>query len=348
MNTYFKHSSFTSDNIAFSAGASASLEVSSFILANPGDVVMIPAPSYPMYTKDLGIKSLIERYDLQTHFEIDALSSLARINTNILENALHEIESKEKHFRILLLTSPDNPSGSIYSEKQLLEISNWCIKRKVHLIVNEIYALSQFDIKDNNASKEVFEFVSFAKIMAEQESEYLHLIYALSKDFSASGLRFGIIHSLNQKFLQALENVNIPHMVSNLTQWTVGEMFRDKLFIENYVKENKRRISETYLLVSKVLESLEIPFVPNKGSLFIWADFSKYLVGDSLDAEMNLWVHIFKETGVLLTPGIGFQHKKNGLFRIVHTAVPAPHLQMAMDKLYSYLKKRPVSKSDYF
>jgi 1-aminocyclopropane-1-carboxylate synthase len=136
-------------------------------------------------------------------------------------------------------------------------------------------------------------------------------------------------------------------MVSNLTQWTVGEMFRDKIFIENYVKENKRRISETYQLTTRVLKDLEIPFVPNSGSLFVWADFSKYLQEKSPEAEMNLWVEIFKQTGVLLTPGFGFQHKKNGLFRIVHTAVPWSDIKIAMNSLYTYLRKSPISKIRY-
>ena len=45
------------DAIGFSAGASAIVEVSSFVLADAGDVVVIPAPSYSMYTKDFGTKN---------------------------------------------------------------------------------------------------------------------------------------------------------------------------------------------------------------------------------------------------------------------------------------------------
>ena len=137
------------DSIGFSAGASGIIETSSFVLANRGDVAVIPAPSYPMYTKDMGIKSGIERYDLQTHFHIEELGSAAPVTVPMLEEAKKELELKGKNFRILLITSPDNPTGCMFSEAQLRELAEWCIKNEVHMIVNEIYAISLVDTTDS-------------------------------------------------------------------------------------------------------------------------------------------------------------------------------------------------------
>lgn len=343
MRTYFKSEAIQADNLAFSAGASGSLEVSSFVLGNPGELVVIPAPSYPMYTNDFGIKSGMERYDLQTHYNIEDRESLALVTIPHLEEALLDIESKGKVFKILLLTTPDNPTGSIYSLAQLREIARWCVQNKIHLLVNEIYALSQIDIQQAAIADdytETFAFTSFATIIAEFESEYLHLLYALSKDFAISGMRFGIIHSLNSAFMQAVGNVNIPHLVSNITQWLVGEMFKDSLFVSHYIKENKRRITESYRLVIQQLKAFNIPYTPSRGSLFIWADFSQFLTTETQQAEEELWMEIFQKTGILLTPGMGFQHQKHGLFRIVHTAVPTSNLKVAMQRLSAYLEQR--------
>lgn len=343
MRTYFKSEAIQADNLAFSAGASASLEVSSFLLGNPGDLVVIPAPAYPMYTKDFGIKSGMERYDLQTHYNIADHESLALVTIPHLEEALLAIETQGKIFKILLLTIPDNPTGSIYSLAQLREIAQWCMQNKIHLLVNEIYALSQIDIEAAAIAddySDTFEFQSFATVMAEFESEYLHLLYALSKDFAISGMRFGIIHSLNPAFMQGLGNVNIPHLVSNMTQWLVGEMFKDDAFIAHYIKENKRRITESYVLVVQLLKAFQIPYTPSRGSLFVWADFSQYLTTNSPQAEEELWMNIFRQTGVLLTPGIGFQHQKHGLFRIVHTAIPTSDLKVAMQRLSAFLEQQ--------
>ena len=119
------------------------MEATSFTLGNPGDVFVIPAPGYPYYSKDLGSKSKLIRYDLQTHHNIEDLKNKTpRITVQQLEKIKWDLKQKGQRFRILLLTSPDNPTGCIYSISQLTILANWCIKNKIHMIVNEIYAMS--------------------------------------------------------------------------------------------------------------------------------------------------------------------------------------------------------------
>jgi 1-aminocyclopropane-1-carboxylate synthase len=340
MEHYLCKCPIDADTIGFSAGASAIIEVSSFVLANPGDVVVIPAPAYPMYTNDLGLKSGMERYDLQTHYDITEMGSEAPVTTAHLDKAWADLKTQGKCFKILLITSPDNPTGCLYTKQQLRQLADWCIAHKVHIIVNEIYGLSLIDTDDQDLQHDYVEttsYASFATIMHESESDYLHLWYAFSKDFAMSGLRFGVIHSLNESLMAGLGNLNIPHLVSNITQWMVGTMLKDTDFIESYIRENKARLSQSYKLVVETLRKANIPYVPARGSLFVWADFSKFLKEDSDKGQEVLWIDIFKNTGVLLTPGLGFQHQKKGLFRIVHTAVPLAHLEVAMDRMKSYL-----------
>lgn len=330
------------DTIGFSAGASAIIEVSSFVLANPEDVVVIPAPSYPMYTNDLGVKSDMQRYDLQTHYDIQTMGSNAPVTTELLDKAWDELKAQGRCFKILLITSPDNPTGCMYSESQLRAFADWCIQHEVHLVVNEIYALSLIDTQDDALKQEYNnegDYVSFGAIMHELKSDYLHLWYAFSKDFAMSGLRFGLVHSLNEAFLTGFGNANVPHMVSNITQWMVSEMLKNNEFIQGYIEENKRLMNKSYKLVIEALRKIEVPYVPSRGSLFVWADFSKYLEEDSAKGEEQLWIDIYKKSGVLLTPGVGFQHQKKGLFRIVHTAVSMSHLEVAMERMVDYLKK---------
>ncbi len=326
--------------IGFSAGAAAIIELSSFILADKEDVVVIPAPSYPVYTGDIGIKSGLERYDLQTHFNIEETGSAAPVTIQVLEETKKELGAKGKNFKILLITSPDNPTGCMYGKAQLRDLAKWCIKNGVHMVVNEIYAFSQIDTSDTFISadyKEDYNYSSFANVMNDLGSEYLHLWYGLSKDFAMSGLRFGIIHSLNQDLMNAFRNGNIPHMVSNHTQWMIGELFKRDNFLEKYIQENKKQVTSSYKEVVKTLRRIGLPYVPARGSLFIWADLSRYLGQDTDQGQEDLWIEIYKKTGVLLTPGAGFGHQKKGLFRIVHSALPTSHLKVAMEKLEKHL-----------
>ncbi|WP_201766075.1 pyridoxal phosphate-dependent aminotransferase [Nafulsella turpanensis] len=328
------------DAIGFSAGASAIIEVSAFLLGDKGDVVVIPAPSYPMYTNDMGVKSGLVRYDLQTHYHLAEHGADGPVKKDMLENVWDELNAQEKNFKLLVITSPDNPTGVVYSEQRLRELAGWCIQHKVHMVVNEIYGLSRINTEGGKVQKEDREEVrhaSFAKIMAEYRSDYLHLWYALSKDFASSGMRFGIVHSLNKDFLEGFANVNVPHMVSNLTQWIMGELFRNTAFIESYLEENRKRLTGSYEVVVAALNRIGVPYIPASGSLFVWADFSQYLKETSGQEEEKLWLNIYRNTGVLLTPGSGFRHQKKGLFRIVHTAVPTAHLKVAMDRMTAYL-----------
>jgi 1-aminocyclopropane-1-carboxylate synthase len=344
MEDYLCNCPIDADSIGFSAGASAIIEVSSFVLANPGDVVVIPAPSYPMYTKDLGTKSGLERYDLQTHFNLSEIGSKAPVNTNLLDEVWVDLKRQGKCFKILLLTSPDNPTGCRYSEQELWQLANWCMQHKVHLIVNEIYGLSLIDTQDPLIEEEYEEagsYASFAQIMAAAKSDYLHLWYAFSKDFAMSGLRFGVVHSLNKAFMTGFENANIPHLVSNITQWMVGEMLKDSAFLDTYIEKNELLINNSYKLVVEALRKINAPYIPARGSLFVWADLSAYLSEDSDKGQEQLWVDLYRNTGLLLTPGEGFQHQKKGLFRIVFSAVPFSHLAVAMDRLVKYFNGMP-------
>ena len=342
MELYLCKCSIPYDTIGLSAGASAIIEISSFILANPDDVVVIPAPSYPMYTNDLGAKSGINRFDLQTHYDIQEIGSGAPVKIELLDKAWADLNDQGKCFKLLLITSPDNPTGCMYTEQELRKLADWCILHEVHMIVNEIYGLSLIDTQDDALQQDYSiegAYSSFGKLMNELNSDYLHLWYAFSKDFAMSGLRLGIVHSLNKAFIKGLENVNIPHMVSNFTQWVVGEMLKNTDFIKSYILENKKRINQSYKLVVASLRKHDIPYIPSRGSFFVWVDFSKYLYENSDQGEKQLWLDIYENTGVLLTPGIGFQHQKKGLFRIVYTAVPFAHLEVAMDRMTTYLVK---------
>ena len=343
LEQHFCHCPIPEDSIAISAGASATIEACSFVLSDPGDLVVIPAPSYPMYTNDLGVKSKMERFDLQTHFDLDELGSRAPVTTELLDKALEEINAQGKCFKILLLTSPDNPTGCRYSLKQLGSLAQWCIKNKIHMVVNEIYGLSTVDTNDDLIKEDydhTLEFGSFGKVIHQHKSDYLHLWYALSKDFASSGLRVGILHTLNEALIAGFGNSNIPHMVSNLTQWIVSKLLSDNVFLKPYISDNRKSLHKSYKLIINTLKELGISYIPIRGSFFVWADFSKYLKATTQESEDQLWLDIYKNTGIVLTPGLGFKHKKNGMFRIVFTAVPYDHLEVAMQRLISYLQKR--------
>jgi len=95
------------------------------------------------------------------------------------------------------------------------------------LIVNEIYGLSIINTKHpaiKNEYQKHRKFVSFAPMMQAKQSPYLHLWYALSKDLGISGFRVGILYTLNETLIKGYDNFNVPHLISNHTQWLLSEI----------------------------------------------------------------------------------------------------------------------------
>ncbi len=340
LSKFLCHCPISPDHLACSAGATPVIELTSWILADAGDVAVFPAPSYPVYTQDIGNKAAVERFDLVIQ---NTTNDRPTLNSKHLDETLTNIESQGKKFRMLILTSPDNPTGYIYSFEQLIEISDWCIEQEVHLIVNEIYGLSLIDTNHPELRADYqteVDFVSFAQIMQDRQSDYLHLWYSLSKDLGSSGFRLGLVHSLNESFIKAYNNLNAPHMVSNYTQWTFQEVLSDHDFMADYIRKNQAALTESYVLVVKYLRAANVPYVPSRGSLFVWIDLSAFLKDDSVQAETDLWLEIYQKAKLLITPANGFGHQNRGHYRLVYTAISKTGLEEAMSRLSDFIKNK--------
>ena len=176
--------------------------------------------------------------------------------------------------------------------------------------------------------------------MAKKQSDFLHLWYAVSKDLGISGFRVGLVYSQNAALLEAYENLNLTHSVSNHTQWVLERLLTDAEFMTLYLERNQKCLTESYAVVVSYLKRLGIPYVPSRGSLFVWVDLSEFMSRDSKDAELELWQELFRATGVLLTPGIGFGHTKRGLFRVVYPCVSIEELKVAMGRIENFVWRR--------
>ena len=322
--------SLPAEGFCASAGATAVIELTAHCLATASDYAVFPAPAYQAYTPDIGHKAGLQRYDLTDYAAgADSDPDFHPLSTADLDRTLGELGDR---FRMLVLTQPDNPTGAVYAAEQLREIADWCMAHEVHLIVNEIYALSQFDREeltlDNRAP-----YTSFLPLLEERASDYLHWWYSFSKDFGVSGFRAGLLYSRNEQLRSAYTNYNAPHQISTLVQWQLTELLRDDAWVTDYQGRNQRLLTTAYLTVTDTLDELGIPYAPARGSLFVWADFSSYLTAPTQEAAEALWQELFEETGVLLTAPGGLGQPEAGWFRIVYSSASPAALRAAMDRL---------------
>ncbi len=317
------------DSLILTAGATAGVELSALALANPGDTAVIPSPAYPVYRPDLSNKAGVIRHDLRLNDDFLA-TGVSPLRCQDLDRCHAELAATPHPMRMLILTQPDNPTGLLYQADQLDAIAQWCIDKRVHLLVNELYALSLIDTSDPRISDDYpieQTFESVLPIMGHRRSDYIHWWYSFSKDLGVSGFRMGLIHSHNTAFIDALKILNAPHQVSNHSQWLLGQLLDDHDFIDDWLTISNRRLTSAYGQVVTLLRSLDIDYSHSRGSLFVWCRLDACMVDESVESELTAWRSLYHQAGIILTPGDGFGHAQTGWFRIVISSVTEEGLE---------------------
>jgi aspartate/methionine/tyrosine aminotransferase len=299
------------------AGAGAVLEAVFYALCDPGDGVLVATPGYAGFWMDL------ENRDEAVIVPVPTVAENGfRITIEALDRAWM---SAERPIRALLLASPDNPTGRVLGREELGDIVEWSRSRGIHLVSDEIYALS---IHGDT------EFVSVSSVA--DLGEDIHIVWAISKDFAASGLRCGVLFSHNDRLRRAVSGQALWSTVSGRTQYLVADMLSDREWTDAYQTEMPRRLAHAHRVVTDELTAAAIPHVAGDAGFFLLADLRKYLHEPTFEAERRLWRQIV-DRGVNLTPGAAIRSPEPGLFRVCFTATPIESLPLAVERIASAL-----------
>ncbi len=190
--------SFSPAQIIVCTGAKHAIFNVLFALLNPGDEVLIPAPywlSYPEMVTVLGGSSVILDTDESTEF---------KITPAILRRKL---TSKSK---VLILNSPSNPTGAVYSQEELKAIIE-VLKDFPNVVIlsDEIYEKLIFD------GKKHYSIATLDPEIAERTV----VINGLSKAYSMTGWRLGYAACPSKELAQAVGSIQ-SHSTSNATSFS--------------------------------------------------------------------------------------------------------------------------------
>lgn len=347
------------EGIVVGAGCNAVLENLCVSLAEPGQGVMIPLPYYAAFEFDLGSRAGLEVVPVPTmdHSSYNKSSDDSPppeayyLTRAALDAAKQKsIDDNGVEPRILLISHPQNPLGICYPPHVIKETIDWCRENKIHLISDEIYAGSVYQ-------KDTADFTSTLKLASSSESSdekglglgpYVHLVYALSKDFALSGLRVGILYSENQEIRLPLQKLNDLCSVSSQTQCLVEDMMTENqppssvYWTQGFLDENQRRIRERKDAWQSCLEELGIPYLKATAGLFCWMDFSEFLPEEGTPAEREraLYLDLLQEYGLLFTPGDSMKNELPGFFRCVFTAASDHEFELGMERLRKYVHEK--------
>lgn len=325
-NKYFfpRHKESVVSNFVAASGAGACTDLLTSVLTDPGDQVLVPGPGYGGFNRDLRWRTGAEIVVARTDEAED--DRMCRVGIEALESGWQQSGGEKSRVRMVMITSPNNPTGEVLSEEVILEIVGWARNKGLHIVFDEAYALSVYG--------EGKEFCSVAKALGGQLGNDVHLIWTMSKDFCWSGGRIGVVYSENEDVLSALRPA-LTYLagVSRQTQWTVAEMLKDEEWVDMFVMENRKRLRMISRWVGGILRGMGVPFFPADAGLFLWVDLRRWMErGGGREEEMKLWESIADEK-VLLTLGAYCFAERFGFFRLCFAAADEDGMKAAFERL---------------
>lgn len=113
----------------------------------------------------------------------------------------------------MMLCNPHNPLGRCYPKDTIIAIMRLCQKRKIHLLCDEIYAMSIYDAPEDPRAVKFTSVLSFDSL-PYISTDYLHVIYGVSKDEGAGGLRLGCLYTQNTELMDAMSAISPFHVLA--------------------------------------------------------------------------------------------------------------------------------------
>ncbi|KAK6063774.1 ACC synthase [Seiridium cupressi] len=225
-NRHFRPSSLlTKEHIIAANGVTSLIDLIAWTLCNPGEAIIYPTPTFYMLDYDTTVRSDVKAVPVScSHIRDQFVSSSADALVAALEAAVDVQAKQGVRCRVLFICNPANPQGRCYSQKTLSALARFCTRRDMHLVADEIYAMSQFRLPGHSAA-ELDEFSSVLSIPDDGKlttHANAHCLYGMSKDFNMGGLRMGFLVTRNKEVLAAARRVTLAGAYEETQSALVG------------------------------------------------------------------------------------------------------------------------------
>lgn len=278
---------YAADEIVVSTGAKQSIANAVLSLVNPGDEVIIPAPFWVSYLEILKLAEgtpVIVDTSIESDFKISAQQ---------LEKA---ITAKTK---LLMLSTPCNPTGSVYSKDELKALAEVIAKHEeLYVLSDEIY--EHINFVGGHESFAQFDFIKDRVIT----------INGVSKGFAMTGWRGGIM-AAPKWIAQACDKMQgqFTSATSSITQKAMHKAM--ELDYETYIKPMRDAFLKRRDLVLALMK--EIPGLKTntpQGAFYVYPEvtyyFGKKYKNHTINNATDLTFYLLDEGHLALVPGAAF------------------------------------------
>jgi len=315
---YFKNGiNVTPEEIIITAGGSEAIVFGMMACLDAGDEIVIPEPFYANYNGFAvmaGVKIIPVTSSIENGFALPPISAFEKL-----------ITPKTK---AILICNPNNPTGYLYSEEEMLQLEDICLRNKLFLFSDEAYR--EF----------CYEGTYTSAMHLKKIQEQVILMDTISKRYSACGARIGAFVTKNKYVYQAAMKLAQARLSPPGLAQILGEAAVD--LPDDYFNEPKAAYLSRRDLLVKRLNQMEGVFCPTPGGAFYV--IAKLPIDDG-DRFCQWLLESFSYQGqtLMLAPASGFYETKGLGKHEVRLAyvINNDDINAAMDCLQEALKVYP-------
>lgn len=268
---------------------------------NPGDVVLVPDPGYPVYRAGTVFAGGIPR-SLPLRKENGFLPDLEGIDKGDL-----------KKTRIIFLNYPNNPTGAVAEREFFKRLVNFASARGIIICHDATYSEIFYD-----------GYKPLSLLQIEGAKEVAIEFHSLSKTYNMTGWRIGWV-SGNARILKALREVK-TNLDSGIFQAIQYAGIKALSGPQDCVERMRKIYQERRDVLAEGLEELGWEFEKPKATFYLWISIPQ-------GHTSTQWAtSLLQNSGVVVTPGVGFGKYGEGYIRIALT-VGKERLNEALERI---------------
>jgi L-glutamine---4-(methylsulfanyl)-2-oxobutanoate aminotransferase len=265
------------DEITVTCGSTEAMMASMLALISPGDEVVVPEPFYENYGPDAQISGATPHFvPLKDDFSLD-------------EEKWKDAFSEKT--RAVILNSPNNPTGKVFSKQELSFIADLCIEHNAVAITDEIYEHIVYDGHRH---------VSLGSLPGMEDRTIT--IGSFSKTYSVTGWRVGytLADTALTSRIRKIHDFLTVGAPAPLQRACVAALQLPESYYKELAGEYDRKRRTLFAGLKKAGFWCELP----QGAYYIFTDISSFGMTDTAFAR-----HLIETVGVAAVPGSSFYHK---------------------------------------
>ncbi len=304
------------NQIITSTGAKQSLINTLFALCEEGDEVILLTPCWVSYVEMIKL-SESKPVLVKTNEDNGFAPNIDKIKEAITENT-----------KAIIINTPNNPCGAVYTEEQLRELGDLAVKNDFYIISDEIYEKLIYEGEKH---------ICMASLSPKIKERTI-IINGFSKAYAMTGWRLGYAAGPT-KIIKAMNDLQ-GHMTSapnSIAQKAAVEALSGP---EDSIKHMKEKFDQRRKYLLERLNNMEnIECAGAKGAFYLMPDVSKLygksFNGKKIENSIDLCEFLLDEAHIAVVPGIAFESPNN--IRIAYSN-SLENIEKGMDMMEKALK----------